>query len=97
MEFKQPMIEDFPYDNPVTKIACAVGLAWVGFILIRHAKSSDQTPQSRKGREGFTMSKIDDAIDKKNRAYGTKVPSNPDVPFYSRHNYNRRRRSKDFY
>ena len=94
MEFKQEMVYDFPYSNPITKVACGVAVVWLGYVLIKHAKSADVTPQSRKGREALTANKIDNAIDGRNRAYGGSLPSRQDVPFYSRHNYNRRRRSK---
>ena len=86
-----------PYENPYTKVACAVGLAWVAYMGIRYAKHNDDTPHTRKNRTSLTATSIDNQVDKRNRAFGGKVPSNPDVPFFSRHNYNRRRRSKDFY
>lgn len=97
MNFQQPMTYDFPYSNPVTKLACGIGVIWLGFVLVRHAKSADATPQRRKGREGFTTNVIDHAIDGKNRVVGKTVLKNLDIPFYSRHNYNRRRRSKNFW
>lgn len=93
----QPIIQDYPYDNIFTKVACGVGVAWLAFIGIKHAKYADQLPQRRKGRQGLTSNNADLQIDSRNRAMGTKVLSNPDVPFHSRHNYNRRRRSKNFW
>lgn len=92
MDYSQPITEDFPYANPVTKVICAVGVAYLGYMGYKYAKASDETPESRKGRKRFGLSQIDKIIDDKNRAYGGKVLANPDVPFYSRHNYNRRRR-----
>ena len=86
-----------PYDNPYTKAACVVGIVWLGFIGLKYAKRDDIGPQRRKNRQSITLNNVDKQIDKRNLAMGGKQPSNPDVPFYSRHNYNRRRRSKDFY
>ena len=85
-----------PFDNPYTKVACVLGVVWLGYIGIRYAKKDGHdSPQSRKSRQALTANSIDKQIDGRNRAYGGKVPSNPDIPFYSRHNYNRRRRAKD--
>ena len=87
-----------PFDNPYTKAACALGLVWVGYMGIRYAKRDDIGPERRKNRQSLTLNNIDKQIDSRNFAMGGKIlKSNPDVPFYSRHNYNRRRRSKDFY
>lgn len=97
MNYTQPMISDFPYDNPVTKIACGVGILWLGYLAIKHAKGTDMEPIQRKHFKGFSRNHIDKQIDQKNRALGGKVPSNPEVPFYSNQNYNRRRRSKNFW
>ena len=97
MNYESRPILNFPYDNPITKVAIGIGALWVGFIAIKHAKFSDQQPVKRRARQGFTTGKMDHDIDKRNRAFGLPVPSNPDIPFYSRHNYNRRRRSKNFW
>ena len=86
---------NFPYENPITKTACAIGVLWLGFMAVNYAKRNERLPHRRKTRQALTANSIDNAIDARNRALGGKVPSNPDVPFYSRHNYNRRRRSKD--
>ena len=92
MNYSTPVIRNFPYDNPVTKFACAVGLGWVAYVAISSAKRDDRLPQRRKDRQALTANDIDQAIDSRNRAYGGEVPANPDVPHYSRHNYSRRRR-----
>ena len=97
MNYSQDPILNFPYSNPVTKTAMCVGAAYLVFMGIRYAKKDDGLPQQRRARQGFTTSKIDHDVDSRNRAYGVPVPSNPNVPFYSRHNYNRRRRSKNFW
>lgn len=93
MNYTQPMISDFPYSNPVTKIACGVGVLWLGYLAIRYTKKDeDIIPNRRLNRKGVMNNILDKAIDEKNRVLGGPVPSNPDVPFYSRENYNRRRR-----
>ena len=97
MNYTQPVVQNYPYDNPFTKVACGIGALWVGFVAVNYAKRNEQTPQRRKHRQALTSNKIDNALDARNRAAGGKVPANPDVPFYSRHNYNRRRRSKNFW
>lgn len=97
MNYTQPIISNFPYSNPVTKLAMAGGLVWLGFVAVKYSKAIDKTPAKRRERKGFTTSKIDHDLDHRNKYAGRPVPSNPDVPFYSRHNYNRRRRSKNFW
>lgn len=97
MNYTQEAILNFPYSNPITKVAMCVGVAYLGYLGVRYAKQDDGRPQRRKERQGFTTSHIDHAIDHRNHAYGGPVPSNPIIPFYSRHNYNRRRRSKNFW
>ena len=97
MNYTQPVINNFPYENPVTKAAALVGVVWLGFIAIKHAKYTDQSPIQRKHHKGFSRNNVDHQIDTRNRAIGGKVPSNPDVPFHSNQNYNRRRRSKNFW
>ena len=95
MNYTQPMISDFPYSNPVTKIACAVGLLYVGYMAVRSTKVGDDiTPVRRKNRKGVMDGVIDKAIDEKNRLLGGGVPSNPDIPYYSRQNHNRRRKGR---
>ena len=92
MNYTQPVISDFPYSNPVTKIAGGIGLLWLGFVAIRSCRAEQGvTPIRRKNRKGVMDGAIDKAIDDRNRVLGGSVPSNPDVPFYSRHNYSRRR------
>ena len=81
-----------PYDNIFTKVAFGAAILWVGFMGIKYAKYNEQSPGSRKNRQALTATNIDHQVDRKNRAMGAKVPSNPDIPFFSRHNYNRRRR-----
>lgn len=93
MNYSFPTISDFPYDNPVTKIAFGVGVAWLGYLAIKSSKAGDSIePVRRKNRKGVMDGVIDKAIDEKNRVLGGAVPSNPDVPFYSRQNHNRRRK-----
>lgn len=93
MNYEQPMIYDFPYSNPFTKIACGVGLVWLGIIALKSTKVLDEiSPTPRKNRKGLMNGKIDKDIEQKNRVLGGPVPSNPNIPFYSRNNYNRRRK-----
>jgi hypothetical protein len=84
---------DQPFNNPLTKIACGIGLVYVGYMGIKYATKEEPSPHNRRARQGFTTSKVDQAIDHKNKVSGHPVPSNPLVPHYSRHNQNRRRRS----
>ena len=86
-----------PYGNPYFKAALAVGVLWAGIVAVRSTKFMTPEPIQRKARQNFTTNKVDRDIDRKNRALGRPVPNNPDVPFQSRHNYNRRRRSKVFW
>ena len=97
MNYSQPIVQNFPYSNPITKVALCAAVAYVGLMAVKYAKKDDPSPQHRRARQGFTSSKIDHKIDAKNRVFGTPIPANPSVPFYSRHNYNRRRRSKNFW
>ena len=79
--------------DSTTKMA-VIGVGVFGaYIAYNNIHKSKTAPQSRKHRKGFTANKIDHQIDNQNRVSGGRVPANPDVPFYSRHNYNRRRRS----
>ena len=92
MDFEDPLYYNFPWDNGLTKFVCLVGVGYAGYLAIKYAKYSDQSPVQRRARQGFTTSKIDHDIDSRNKSYGVPVPSNPDIPHYSRHNYSRRRR-----
>ena len=95
MNYTQPVIYDFPYDNPVTKVACGIGVLWLGYLAIRYSKKDEEiTPVRRLNRKGFMNNILDKAIDEKNRALGGPVPNNPDIPFNSRENYNRARRRR---
>ena len=92
MNYKTPVITNFPYDNPVTKFAGAVGIGWLAYMAISRAKRDDRLPQRRKDRQRLMSGPVDKAIDSMNRAFGGPVEANPDVPHYSRQNYGRRRR-----
>ena len=92
MNYRTPVINNFPYDNPITKVAGAVGIGWLAYLAISHAKSNEQTPQRRKDRQRLMSGPVDKAIDARNRAFGGPVAANPDVPHHSRQNYSRRRR-----
>ena len=90
-------ILDFPFENPITKAAIGIGVLWVGFIALNYTKRNEQTPHRRKHRQALTSNHIDRQIDSRNRAVGHRVPpTNPDIPTYSRHNYNRRRRGNNW-
>ena len=89
------IIQNTPFNNPFTKLAAGIGLLYVGFIGVKYCQADDNQPVRRKSRQNFTSSKVDQAIDHRNRVYSGKHPkSNPKIPFYSRHNQTRRRRSK---
>ena len=92
MNYRTPVVYDYPWDNPITKVACAVGVGWLAYIAISRSKRDERLPERRKKRQALTANSIDLQIDARNRAFGGKVPANPDVPWYSRHNFNRRRR-----
>ena len=81
-----------PANDPVLKLtACAFG-AWLIYLCVNKGRKDRQSPQRRKHRQAITAGSVDKMIDSRNFAVGKKVKSNPDLPFYSRHNYNRRRR-----
>lgn len=81
-----------PSNDPVVKLAVCVGIGWGIYVCLNSGKKHRQTPQRRKHRASLTLGHIDKQIDGRNFSIGKKVISIPDVPFYSRHNYNRRRR-----
>ena len=78
--------------DTMTKIVAFGGVALLGYITYNKVVNDDSKPSTRKMRQAFTLSDIDNQIDQRNNAFGKKVPANPDVPHYSRHQYNRRRR-----
>lgn len=75
-----------------TKIAVAGLCLWAGYLTVSKVIYKQNEPQRRKNKQSLTANHIDNQIDNMNRIQGTPVPANLDVPFYSRHNYNRRRR-----
>lgn len=79
-------------NNTFLKITTGSLAAWVLFVMVNRAKRNDQTPERRKHRQALTAGKVDIQIDSRNRVSGKRAKVNPDIPFYSRHNYNRRRR-----
>ena len=90
------ILQDTPFDNPVTKIAMGVGILYLGFMAVKYAKKEEPS-NNRRARKGFTTNKINHSIDHRNKAFGRPVQNNPKVPFKSRHNYSRGRRSKAFW
>lgn len=78
--------------DTITKATMFGGLALVGYITFNKVMNKENQPERRKHRQALTLSDMDNQVDARNQAYGQKIPSNPDVPFYSRQNYNRRRR-----
>lgn len=78
--------------DTITKATMYGGLALAGVYAYKYATRKDNQPERRKHRQALTMGEMDKQIDAKNNAFGRKVPANLNVPFYSRHNYNRRRR-----
>ena len=79
--------------DTITKSAIFGGVALVSYFIYNKVINKDNEPQTRKQRQAFTLSDMDNQIDKRNHAFGgKKIMSNPKVPFYSRHNQNRRRR-----
>ena len=98
MNYYSPELVDMPFDNPITKIGICVAVTYVAYLGYKYVeKAKEDTPGNKRHRKYFTSNKIDNKIDHRNRFYGSSVPANPKVPFYSRHNYNRRRRSKNFW
>ena len=89
------VLYDTPWENPYTKAAIGIGVCWLLFIGVRHAKSNDMTPERRKNRQSLTANNLDTQIDARNRAFGGKIPIKSNIPFFSRQNHNRRRRTKD--
>ena len=78
--------------EPILQL-CVAGLAaWGILIALRKSKKNQPSAARRKHREAFTRNHVDNQIDARN-IYSKKLPKiNPNVPFFSRHNYNRRRR-----
>ena len=97
MNYTNDIVVDAPYNHPVTKVACAVGIAWLGYIAYNYSKKDEDHAVSRKHRQNYTRNHIDKQIDGMNRIFGRPVKANPDVPHYSNKNYNRRRRGKSFW
>ena len=92
MNYTYPTISDMPYNNPITKIACGVGIVWLGYLAVRSTQVEESSvPRTKHRKGGLINNFLDRSIDEKNRVLGGRDASNPDVPFYSRHNYNRRR------
>ena len=93
------IIRDNPMENPVTKFALYAGVAYVAFLLIRSKKAEDKETPRHKHRQHYGMgyNAIDQQIARNNRAHGGKVKANPDIPYYSRNNVNRRRQTKSIY
>ena len=73
-------------------IALGMIVVWAGYIALNNTLNKQNEPSRRKHKQGLTANHIDHQIDQRNRVHGGKVPANLDVPFYSRHNYSRRRR-----
>ena len=78
--------------DTISKMAMYSGIAVAGYIAYNKVMNDDSKPEKRKHRQSLTLGQLDKQIDERNNAFGKRVPANPDVPFYSRHNYNRRRR-----
>ena len=97
MNYASEVIYDFPFDNPVTKVACMLTVGYLAYLGVKYAKKDEHRASPRRERKGFTSNAIDHAIHDRNIVLGGPVPGNPEIPHYSRHNYNRRRRSKNFY
>lgn len=81
-----------PGNDPMIKLAVCGLIGWGVYIYLSKGQKNKQTPQRRKHRAALTLGHMDKQIDSRNFAAGKKVKSVPDLPFYSRHNYNRRRR-----
>ena len=81
-----------PANDPMIKLAVCGLVGWGVYIYLNRGQKNKQTPERRKQRAALTLGHVDKQIDRKNFAVGKKVASVPDLPFYSRHNYNRRRR-----
>lgn len=78
--------------DTMTKIVACGGVALIGYITYNKVVNDKSRPERRKNRQALTLSDMDKQIDQRNNAFGKKVNANLDVPFYSRNNYNRRRR-----
>ena len=78
--------------DTMTKLVAGGGVALIAYITYHKVVNDKSNPERRKNRQALTLSEMDNQIDQRNNAFGKKVNANLDVPFYSRHNYNRRRR-----
>ena len=81
-----------PVNDPVIKIAVCALVGWGAYMCLQRGQKNKQKPERRKHRAALTLGSIDKQIDRRNSASGKKVASVPELPFYSPHNYNRRRR-----
>ena len=81
-----------PQNDPVIKFTVCAALGWGIYMYLQSGKKNKAKPQRRKHRASLTLGKVDKQIDGRNFSAGKKIKSVPDLPFYSRHNYNRRRR-----
>ena len=79
--------------DTMTKLVAIGGVALVSYITYNKVVNDKSNPERRKHRQALTLSDVDKQIDQRNNAFGKKVTANPEIPFYSRHNYNRRRRA----
>ena len=70
-------------------LACA----YVAYIVYKN--STKDLVYSRKKSQGLTTNSIDKQLQTLNRAHDVNhIPNNIDLPYYSRYNYDRRRRPK---
>lgn len=81
-----------PVNDPVIKFTVCAGLAWGAWMILKTGKKNKSKPERRKNRAALTLGHIDKQIDGRNSTAGKRVKSVSNVPHYSRHNYNRRRR-----
>lgn len=79
--------------NRTTKYALFGAFAYGGFLLLNNKSNLETHPNKRKHMKGFSANHIDHQLNDKNKISRGNIPLNSKVPFYSRHNYNRRRRA----
>ena len=81
-----------PENNAVIKFVVAGAVAWGVFVCLSKGNRDKNTSSRQKFSKVVNNHGINNLINSRNRSSGKKNEINPDQPYYSRQNYNRRRR-----
>ena len=83
---------DMPFEAAATKIAIYGVALWAGAIIVKKVLYNHPQEFGRKHRRFGNRSYLDYQIDRQNVSAGLFSRRNEEVPYYSRYNYNRKRR-----